>query len=130
MGSIGLDWFHSICKGLLCYQKDTYDLDCYWVGSLDFHFLENNGVFHKTPTSKTCCGGSFQQPSDSLSISPCHFQALAWRRSHEGLDVWKIASGQILSIPNSNPRDGGITTAELISLRRPLKLDGIRLSQP
>ena len=27
-----------------CFSR--YVLDCYWVGSLDFNFLENQGVFH------------------------------------------------------------------------------------
>ena len=34
-------------------------LDCYWVGSLDFHFLGNQGVFHSTPQKvKLFAGGS------------------------------------------------------------------------
>ena len=36
-------------KQALSWTNQALSLDCYWVGSLDFNFLGNKGVFHSTP---------------------------------------------------------------------------------
>ena len=46
-------------------------LDCYWVGSLDFNFLGNKGVFHQPPKKLNCLQGV---SSDQVFYMP-HFKA-------------------------------------------------------
>ena len=40
------------------HRSSTGLLDCHWVGSLDFNFLENKGGFRYTPKSFFFAGGS------------------------------------------------------------------------
>ena len=49
------------CRG----RKSKWKLDCYWVGSLDFNFLGNQGVVHKTHKRiKLFAEGSLQKPGN------------------------------------------------------------------
>ena len=50
-------------------KRPEFYLDCYWVGSLDFNFLGNKGVFHKTPKRLNFLQGGQEQPSYKGVIS-------------------------------------------------------------